>query len=89
MLANGLIEEARQLWPLEHLNALNTVGYRELFSWFHGKETYEWAVEKIKTNSRRYAKRQMTWFTKNNDIRWIETDKTPLTKDLFNEIIEL
>jgi tRNA dimethylallyltransferase len=72
MLKAGLIEEVKALFPLRHLNALNTVGYREFFQWLEGKESYEWAVEKVKTNSRRYAKRQMTWFNKNEDIQWLD-----------------
>jgi tRNA dimethylallyltransferase len=72
MLKAGLIDEVKALFPLRHLNALNTVGYREFFQWMEGKESYEWAVEKVKTNSRRYAKRQMTWFNKNEDIQWLD-----------------
>jgi len=72
MLKAGLIDEVKALFPLRHLNALNTVGYREFFQWLEGKESYEWAVEKVKTNSRRYAKRQMTWFNKNEDIQWLD-----------------
>lgn len=83
MLKEGLINEMRGLWPKRHLNALNTVGYREFFQWMEGKETYEWAVEKVKTNSRRYAKRQMTWFTKNPDIKWLDMDDPNAKKDLF------
>ncbi len=64
MMKQGLLEEAQQLYPHKHLNALQTVGYQELFSYFEGKCTLEEAVEKIKQNSRRYAKRQSTWFRK-------------------------
>lgn len=64
MIKQGLLEEAQQLYPHKHLNALQTVGYQELFSYFDGKCTLEEAVEKIKQNSRRYAKRQSTWFRK-------------------------
>ena len=62
MMADGLLEEARTLLPYRHLNALNTVGYRELFDHFDGKCTLEQAVTDIKTHTRRYAKRQITWF---------------------------
>ena len=62
MMADGLLEEARGLYPYRHLNALNTVGYRELFDHFDGKCTLEQAVTDIKTHTRRYAKRQLTWF---------------------------
>jgi tRNA dimethylallyltransferase len=64
MMQQGLLEEARALYPLRHLNALQTVGYQELFSFFDGKCSLEEAVEHIKQNSRRYAKRQSTWFRK-------------------------
>ena len=64
MMENGLLEEARALYPHRHLNALQTVGYQELFDHFDGKMSLEEAVAKIKTNPRRYAKRQMTWFRK-------------------------
>lgn len=62
MMADGLLEEARGLYPYRDLNALNTVGYRELFAYFDGKCTLEQAVMDIKTHTRRYAKRQITWF---------------------------
>lgn len=62
MMADGLLEEARGLYPYRDLNALNTVGYRELFDHFDGKCTLEQAVTDIKTHTRRYAKRQITWF---------------------------
>ncbi|GIV31309.1 MAG: tRNA dimethylallyltransferase 1 [Saprospiraceae bacterium] len=64
MIAAGLVEEARSLFPLRHLQALQTVGYQELFEHFEGRITLEQAIEQIKTHTRRYAKRQMTWFRK-------------------------
>lgn len=70
MVAEGLVEEARSLYPKRHLNALQTVGYRELFDHFDGKCTMEEAIELIKRNSRRYAKRQMTWFRRDESIGW-------------------
>ncbi|MEG1760053.1 MAG: tRNA (adenosine(37)-N6)-dimethylallyltransferase MiaA [Alistipes sp.] len=70
MLARGLEDEVRRLYPYKHLNALQTVGYKELFAWMDGEITYEEAVELIKRNSRRYAKRQMTWFRRDTQIRW-------------------
>lgn len=75
MIEEGLIDEVKSLYHLKHLNALNTVGYREFFKYLDGEETCEWAVEKVKTNSRRYAKRQMTWFRKNQDIFWMDVDE--------------
>lgn len=76
MMANGLLEEARIYYPLRHLNALNTVGYKELFEYFDGKICFEKAVENIKTNTRRYAKRQMTWFRKDPEFKWFHPDDT-------------
>ncbi len=67
MLEAGLLEEAKALHPHRHLNALQTVGYEELFNYFEGKTSLEEAIELIKRNSRRYAKRQMTWFRKKQD----------------------
>lgn len=70
MLADGLEAEARALYPYRALNALQTVGYRELFDYFEGRTSYEEAVALIKRNSRRYAKRQLTWFRRDPEIRW-------------------
>lgn len=70
MLADGLETEARALYPCRRLNALRTVGYSELFDFFEGRTTREEAVELIKRNSRRYAKRQLTWFRRDPEIRW-------------------
>jgi tRNA dimethylallyltransferase len=67
MIKNGLIEEAGNLFPHKSLNALNTVGYKELFNYFDGKLDLDEASEEIKKNSRRYAKRQLTWFNKTKD----------------------
>lgn len=64
MMENGLLEEARNLYPHRRLNALNTVGYKELFGYFDGKTSLEQAVTDIKTHTRRYAKKQLTWFKK-------------------------
>lgn len=75
MINEGLIEEAREVYPFKGLSALNTVGYKELFNYFDGKISLERAIEDIKTNTRRYAKRQMTWFRKDNDIIWLDADK--------------
>lgn len=70
MVEQGLIEEARTMYPKRHLNALQTVGYRELFDHFDGKCTMDEAIELVKRNSRRYAKRQMTWFRRDAEIGW-------------------
>ena len=73
MIKNGLEEEARKLFPLKHLPALNTVGYKEFFSFFAGEISFDKAVELIKQNSRNYAKRQLTWFRKDTEINWFES----------------
>lgn len=70
MMADGLLEEAQALYPFRYLNSLNTVGYKELFSFFEGYCTLDEAVEKIKQNSRIYARKQMTWFKKDKKISW-------------------
>ena len=74
MLADGLEAEARVLYPYRELNALKTVGYREFFDYFDGRIGYDEAVELIKRNSRRYAKRQLTWFRRDSEIRWFAPD---------------
>lgn len=76
MVKSGLIEEARSLYPLRHLQALDTVGYRELFRYFDGDWTLEEAIEKIKTHTRRYAKRQETWFRRSDKWETFPTDAT-------------
>lgn len=88
MMAEGLLEEARKVYPLRHLNALNTVGYKELFAYFDGEWTLDFAVEKIKRNSRVYARKQMTWFKRDADIQWFHPDQEKeilacLDKSLF------
>lgn len=72
MIAAGLVDEARYLLPYRHLNALQTVGYRELFRYFDGDISLDQAITDIKTNTRRYAKRQLTWFQRDTSIRWIK-----------------
>ena len=72
MLANGLIEEAKRLYPLRHLNALHTVGYTEVFGYLDGQYNYEEMHILLKQNSRRYAKRQLTWFGKDKEYKWFE-----------------
>jgi tRNA dimethylallyltransferase len=70
MLEQGLLDEAKALLPNQHLNALNTVGYKELFRYYNGEWTLDFAISEIKKNSRRFAKRQLTWFKKDNSILW-------------------
>ena len=77
MLEQGLLEEAKALYPKRHLNALNTVGYKELFAYFNGQCTLDEAVEQIKIHTRQYAKRQMTWLRKDTQYQWITPEETP------------
>jgi tRNA dimethylallyltransferase len=84
MLENGLIDEAQKLYPNKELNALQTVGYKELFSFFEEKITKDEAIQEIKKNTRRFAKRQLTWFKKDSNIYWFdfETDTSKLLKKI-------
>lgn len=77
MLKNGLLEEAQQLFAFRHLQPLQSVGYQEIFEYLEGKCSLPQAIEKIKLNTRRYAKRQMTWFKKDKDIRWFDAGAGP------------
>jgi tRNA dimethylallyltransferase len=83
MMLEGLEEEAKSVYHAEHLNALNTVGYKELFDYFDNTITKEKAIELIKRNSRRYAKRQLSWFARDKEIKWFY----PEEKDLIFELI--
>jgi tRNA dimethylallyltransferase len=74
MIQGGLVAEVEQLLPYRHLNALQTVGYSEIFDYLDGKITLETAIDQIKTNTRQYAKRQMTWFKKDTSIQWFASD---------------
>ena len=79
MMTDGLMDEAKTLHHLQHLNALNTVGYSELFKFLNKEWTLDFAVSEIKKNSRRYAKRQLTWFRKKEGVLWFDY-KTPLSE---------
>ncbi len=74
MMSKGLLEEAQGLYPKRQLNALNTVGYKELFDYMDGVWPLEEAVERIKGNTRRYARKQLTWFKRDEDVRWFHPD---------------
>ena len=74
MIENGLVEEAKAVYNYRDFNALNTVGYKELFLYFDGLWTLDFAISEIKKNSRRFAKRQMTWFQKDPKTQWFEYD---------------
>lgn len=75
MMADGLLEEARKVYPFRHLNSLNTVGYKELFKYFDREWPLDLAVEKIKRNSRVYARKQMTWFKRDTEITWFHPEE--------------
>jgi tRNA dimethylallyltransferase len=70
MMASGLLDEATSLFPFREHNALKTVGYKELFDYFDNKTSLEEAIELIKRNTRRYARKQISWFNRNNDYNW-------------------
>jgi tRNA dimethylallyltransferase len=74
MIENGMIDEAKNVYPLRHLNSLNTVGFKELFKYFDGIYALDEAIEKIKSNTHVYARKQMTWFKKDTDITWFHPD---------------
>lgn len=81
MVKNGLVEEARNLYPLRHLNALQTVGYKELFRAFDGYYSIDEAIEAIKVNTRKFAKRQMTWFRKYIEATWFDPSDEEAIKE--------
>lgn len=84
MLEAGLVEEAKTLLPHKNLNALQTVGYQELFKYFEGVINLDTAIEEIKKNTRRFAKRQLTWLRKNKEIQWFPYD-LPI-KDVLKQL---
>lgn len=87
MIKDGLEEEARQLYPMKHLNSLNTVGYKEMFEYFDGNWTLEEAIDKIKQHSRNYARKQLSWFNRDKSIKWIDLSDKYI--DVVNEIQSL
>lgn len=74
MISDGLVDEVKSLLKYRHLNALNTVGYKEIFEYLDGKTSLEQAIVNIKTNTRRYAKRQLTWFKRDQEIEWFSPE---------------
>ena len=88
MMQNGLLAEAQNLLPFENLNALQTVGYRELFEHLKGNTTLEFAIDEIKKNTRRFAKRQLTWFKRNEKTTWFdyETDVQKIIEMIKSKI---
>ena len=87
MVNEGLVEEAKSMYPKRHLNSLNTVGYKEIFEYFDGKVSLNEAIENIKINTRQYAKRQMTWLRKNNDYKWFTIDELDEMLNYINSVI--
>jgi tRNA dimethylallyltransferase len=86
MTGNGLVAEVRSLLPYRHLNTLNTVGYSELFDYFDGNIDLDTAISLIKQNTRRFAKRQLTWFRKDKEIKWYMADQADLTGHIMGEL---
>ncbi|NTW33480.1 MAG: tRNA (adenosine(37)-N6)-dimethylallyltransferase MiaA [Bacteroidetes bacterium] len=86
MMENGFLQEARELYPFRNFNALKTVGYKELFDYIDGLISLDQAVEKIKTNSRHYAKRQLTWFRKTPGIKWFNPSEINLIYEYIENI---
>ncbi|OIV41007.1 tRNA (adenosine(37)-N6)-dimethylallyltransferase MiaA [Flavobacterium johnsoniae] len=86
MMNEGLLEEAKTLYPNKELNALQTVGYRELFSYFDGEFTLPFAIDEIKKNTRRFSKRQLTWFKRNESTKWFDyaTDRKQIIDYIEN-----
>lgn len=88
MMQQGLLEECRSLYPHRNLNALQTVGYSELFDYLEGKCTLDAAVERIKQHTRNYAKRQRTWFRKDKHYRWFEPAATEAIAQFINDSLQ-
>ena len=88
MISEGLLVEAKELYPNKDLNALQTVGYRELFDYFDGKIGLEFAIEEIKKNTRRFAKRQLTWFKRTENTTWFDyqTDKKKIIEHIERQL---
>ena len=86
MMEKGFLEEAKGLHSQKHLNALNTVGYKELFGYFEGQWMLEEAIERIKGNTRRYARKQLTWYKKDEQIKWFHPDQE---EDIINYILSI
>ena len=85
MMHRGFVEEARRVYPLRCLNALNTVGFKELFLYFDGKYAFDEAIERIKRNTRLYARKQMTWFKRDPYITWFHPDNQDAIMSYINE----
>jgi tRNA dimethylallyltransferase len=86
MVQQGLLAEVSALLPYRHLNALNTVGYTELFDYFDGKTSLDKAIEMIKQNTRRFAKRQLTWFRKDSSFHWFQANEPDLLDQMISTV---
>ena len=87
MIEEGLLDEVKNVLPYRHLNSLNTVGYKELFMFLDGTWTLDFAIEKIKQNSRIYSRKQMTWFKRDKDITWFHPDDEMSIKNFINKAL--
>jgi tRNA dimethylallyltransferase len=87
MIANGLVDEVKSLTQYRNLNALNTVGYTEIFNYLDGKTDLPAAIALIKQNTRRFAKRQLTWFRKDKDIQWFKPTGVPIIQEYIDATI--
>jgi tRNA dimethylallyltransferase len=88
MMRQGLLDEVRSLLPYQHLNALQTVGYKEMFTYLNSEISLNEAVESIKQNTRRYAKRQLTWFRKDETFHWLPPDTNKVIAFLQDQLYE-
>lgn len=88
MIQNGLVDEARKVYPFRKLNSLNTVGYKELFNYFDGIWDLPFAIEKIKQNSRIYSRKQITWFKRDNTIEWFHPDQKEEIIRYINQLLQ-
>ena len=88
MVEDGLVEEAKSVYHLRHLNSLNTVGYKEMFKYIDGEWDLQTAKERLKKNTRVYAKKQMTWFKHDEEIHWFDKDKKE-TEEILKSVTAL
>jgi tRNA dimethylallyltransferase len=86
MINDGLVDEAKSLYHRRGLNALNTVGYKEMFNFLDGVWTFEEAIERLKGNTRRYARKQLTWFKKDSQLKWFDLTGHTINEDITNII---
>lgn len=87
MMGEGLLDEAAQFYPYKHLNTLNTVGYKELYEYMDGRHTLDFAVNMIKQDSRRYAKKQLSWFNRDKEINWFHPDEEQKVIDFLQSVL--